>query len=110
MSAYPPKTCEIDRLIRHPRLVEAAKTGEKTQQRRDGLYAYPGETFQLDGVAFTVTEVTLQRLGDMSEADAQAEGYPNLLAYKDLILKMHAGMTWDNEHLVWVHHFRRVDS
>ncbi|MGZ8219292.1 ASCH domain-containing protein [Methylomagnum sp.] len=110
MSAYPPKTCEIDRLIRHPRLVEATKTGQKTQQRRDGLYAYPGETFELDGVAFTVTEVERRRLGDMTEADAQAEGYPNLAVYKDLILKMHAGMTWDEEHLVWVHHFQRVDS
>ncbi|MGZ8250054.1 ASCH domain-containing protein, partial [Methylomagnum sp.] len=93
-----------------PRLVEATKTGQKTQQRRDGLYAYPGETFELDGVAFTVTEVERRRLGDMTEADAQAEGYPNLAVYKDLILKMHAGMTWDEEHLVWVHHFQRVDS
>lgn len=107
MTDYPEKTCDIDRLIRHPKLVEAAIAGRKTQQRRDGVYAYPGETFELDGVAFTVTALERRSLGDMTEADAQAEGYPNLDAYKDLILKMHAGMEWNDSHLVWVHHFQR---
>jgi hypothetical protein len=107
MSAYPPKTCEIDRLVRHPKLVEAAKAGRKTQQRRDGVYAYPGETFELEGIAFTMTALERQSLGEMTEADAQAEGYPSLEAYRELILKMHPGMAWDENHLVWVHHFRR---
>lgn len=107
MTDYPEKTCHIDRLIRHPKLVEAAIAGRKTQQRRDGVYAYPGETFELDGVAFTVTALERRSLGEMTEADAQAEGYPNLDAYKDLILKMHAGMEWNDSHLVWVHHFQR---
>ncbi len=107
MTDYPEKTCEIDRLIRHPKLVEAALKGQKTQQRRDGLYAYPDETFQLDGVTFVVTAVERQRLGDMTDDDARAEGYPNLEFYKDLILKMHPGMSWDQDSLVWVHHFKR---
>lgn len=29
---YPPKTCDIDRLVRHQRLVDAALAGRKTQQ------------------------------------------------------------------------------
>jgi hypothetical protein len=107
MSAYPPKTCEIDRLVRHPKLVEAAKAGRKTQQRRDGVYAYPGETFELESMVFTVTALERQSLGEMTEADAQAEGYPSLEAYRELILKMHPGMAWDENYLVWVHHFRR---
>ena len=106
----PEKNCEIERLVRHPKLVQAALNGEKTQQRRDGVYAYPGETFELDGVGFTVTSLERQRLGDMTDADANAEGYPSLEMYKGLILKMHAGMTWDNESLVWVHGFRRDDA
>ncbi len=105
MTDYPEKTCEIDRLIRHPKLVEAAKAGHKTQQRRDGIYAYPGETFELDGVEFTVTDLKRQKLGDMTDADANAEGYPSLEMYKGLILKMHAGMMWEAESLVWVHCF-----
>jgi hypothetical protein len=53
--------------------------------------------------------VERQSLGDMTDADAQAEGYPNLDAYKDIILRMHAGMTWNNDSLVWVHSFKRND-
>ncbi|WP_150045966.1 MULTISPECIES: ASCH domain-containing protein [Methylomonas] len=107
MSEYPEKTCEIDRLIRHPKLVAAALSGQKTQQRRDGLYAYPGEHFQLEGIDFIVTAVERQRIGDMTDADAQAEGYPNMAVYKDLILKMHANMEWNENGLVWVHSFKR---
>ncbi len=107
MSGYPDKTCEIDRLVRQPKLVEAALTGHKTQQRRDGLYAYPGDTFELEGVTFTVTSVERERLGNMNDEHARAEGYPSLDFYKDLILKMHPGMEWDEESLVWVHTFEK---
>ncbi|WP_305909670.1 ASCH domain-containing protein [Methylomarinum sp. Ch1-1] len=110
MTEYPEKTCDIDRLIRHPKLVAAALEGRKTQQRRDGLYAYPDETFELEGVRFIVTAVEKQTLGDMSDRDAQAEGYPNLEFYRDLIIKMHPGMSWDDTHSVWVHTFTRVQE
>ncbi len=107
-SNYPEKTCEISRLVTHPKLVAAAIAGSKTQQRRDGLYAYPDETFDLDGILFTVTSVERQRLGDMTEADARAEGYPSLEMYKHIILSMHANMTWNEDGLVWVHSFKRT--
>lgn len=109
MNNYPEKTCQIDRLVCHPKLVAAALSGQKTQQRRNGVYGYPGETFELEGTTFTVTALEQQSLGDMTDADAKAEGYPNLDAYKELILKMHAGMTWNNDSLVWVHFFKRND-
>ncbi len=107
-SAYPPKTCDISRLLTHPKLVAAALAGSKTQQRRDGLYAYPNETFDLDGVRFIVTAVERQRLGDMTDADARAEGYADLETYKQIILRMHANMTWNDDGLVWVHTFKRA--
>jgi len=106
---YPEKSCEIDRLVTHPKLVEATLSGVKTQQRRDGVYAYPGETFELEGVEFTVTALERETLGDMGDAEAQAEGYPNMEAYKALILRMHAGMEWDESHLVWVHKFEKTN-
>lgn len=106
---YPEKTCDIDRLIRHPKSVAAAITGTKTQQRRDGLYAYPNETFELEGIPFIVTAVERQRLGDMTDEDAQKEGYPSLAVYKQIILQMHANMAWDEEGLVWLHTFKRND-
>ncbi len=109
MNKYPAKTCSIERLVRHPKLVEAALSGQKTEQRRDGVYAYPDEEFVLDGVTFIVTALKQQKLGEMTDADAQAEGYPSMDMYKGLILKMHKGMDWDEEALVWVHCFKRKD-
>ncbi|MDX8405320.1 MAG: ASCH domain-containing protein [Mariprofundus sp.] len=110
MNHYPEKTCDISSLVRHPKLVEAAIAGIKTRQGRDGVYAYPEETFELDGIAFIVTSLRRQTLGEMTDADAQAEGYPDLAAYKDLILRMHKGMTWNLDARVWVHSFRRLDA
>jgi hypothetical protein len=104
---YPEKSCEIDRLVTHPKLVASALSGVKTQQRRDGIYAYPGETFLLEEIEFTVTDVQRKTLGDMTEGDAKAEGYPDLEAYKAIILRMHPGMEWDGSHLLWVHIFEK---
>jgi hypothetical protein len=105
VEAYPERTCSIERLVTHPKLVAATKAGTKTQQRRDGVYGFPGETFDLEGMTFVVTDLKRQRLGDMTDEHAQAEGYPNLEMYKDIILRMHAGMTWNLDSLVWVHTF-----
>ncbi|MDD2723520.1 MAG: ASCH domain-containing protein [Methylovulum sp.] len=105
MENLPEKTCSIERLVTQPRLVAAAKAGTKTQQRRDGVYGWAGESFELEGMAFVVTDLSRQRLGDMTDEDARAEGFPGLAMYKDIILKMHAGMTWEEDHLVWVHSF-----
>ncbi|MDX8401439.1 MAG: ASCH domain-containing protein [Mariprofundaceae bacterium] len=107
---WPEKTCTIDRLIRHPRLVAEAMAGRKTEQRRDGVYAWPGERFTLNGVGFVCTGLERQRLGDMSDDDARAEGWPDLASYRELILRMHPGMRWNEDALVWVHRFRREDA
>jgi hypothetical protein len=107
---YPEKTCEIDRLVTHERLVDAALAGHKTQQRRNGVYGYPGETFLLGGELFVITSLTRQTLGDMSEDDALAEGFPNLQSYKDLIIRMHSGMEWNEAHPVWVHSFSKQSA
>jgi hypothetical protein len=106
---YPEKTCSIDRLVTHQTLIDATLAGRKTQQRRNGVYAYPNETFTLENTTFIVTDLYRQRLGDMTTEDAQAEGYPNLEMYRDLILKMHQGMAWNEDALVWVHCFKVQD-
>ncbi len=111
MDALPEKTCSIERLVTQEKLVAAAKAGIKTQQRRDGVYGWPGESFELEGMAFIVTDLSRQRLGDMTDDDAKAEGFPGLAMYKDIILKMHTGMTWEEDHFVWVHRFAaKTDS
>ena len=109
MTEYPQKTCEIDRLVTRQKLVAATLQGRKTQQRRDGIYGYPGETFQLDSISFIIKDLRRQNLGEMTEEDARCEGYPSLEIYRNLILSMHKGMSWEAEHPVWVHEFARVD-
>ena len=52
-----------------------------------------------------MTDLSRQRIGDMTDEHAHAEGYPNLEVYKQIILSMHAGMTWNPDSLVWVHSF-----
>lgn len=108
MTDYPEKTCSIDRLVTHAKLVEAAIAGTKTQQRRAGVYAYPGETFELEGIEFVVKDLRQETLSQMSDVEAQKEGYPNMAFYRDLILRMHKGMEWDPNEQVWVHEFERV--
>ena len=110
VSDYPEKTCTIDNLVRNAKLVRSTLSGEKTEQRRDGVYGYPGETFELEGETFEITSLTHDRLGDMGDAEARKEGFGDLEAYRSLIIRMHKGMSWDPDHLVWVHRFRRVTS
>ncbi|WP_426991884.1 hypothetical protein [Methylomonas sp. CM2] len=61
----------------------------------------------MEGIEFEIIGVDRQRLGDMTDADADAEGYPDLASYKTVILSMHAGMQWNEDGLVWVHRFSR---
>lgn len=108
MSTYPEKTCTIDKLVTNKTMVKLALSGEKTRQGRNGIYAYPGEEFELEGIRFRVTGLRQERLGDLDDAAAQAEGYESLQAYKNLILSMHKGMEWNKNALVWVHRFERL--
>ena len=107
LTTFPERTCSIERLVTHPKLVASSLAGTKTQQRRDGVYGFPGETFVLEGITFVVTDLSRQRIGDMTDEHAHAEGYPNLEVYKQIILSMHAGMTWNPDSLVWVHSFAK---
>ena len=109
MTDLPEKTCSIEQLVTHEKLVAAAINGTKTQQRRAGVYGYVGETFVLEGITFAIDDLRQEGLGDMTEADAIKEGYPSLAMYRDLILRMHPGMDWDKSFPVWVHEFSRVD-
>ncbi len=107
---YPEKTCSIDRLVTHGKLVSAALDGAKTQQRRAGVYGYPGEKFALEGEEFETIGLRTERWGDITEQDAQREGYPNLAMYRSLIERMHKGMEWDQDQPVWVHDFAKVKA
>ena len=51
-----------------------------------------------------ITDITISKLGDMTDQDAHAEGYPTLDAYKTEWHRLNAkrGFPWRDHQLVWV--------
>jgi len=55
-----------------------------------------------------VTAVRKERLGDLTDEDARAEGSPNLAAYKQRIEQTH-DVTWDDGDAAVLHRFEPVE-
>lgn len=104
-SQYPKKSCSIERLVTIKKDVQKVIRGEKTATRRNGVYAHPGEVMELDGKQFEIKALYAQTLGEMTDIDAQAEGYESMRAYKDAILSIHPNMPWVSKMNVWVHEY-----
>ena len=98
-------------LLPNDRVKQAALDGEVTQLHRGNRYGDEGDSFEVDGVAFELTEVTERTLGDMTDADAKREGSPSLEAYKERMVRAHGGsFDWDDDADVVRHRFERVDE
>jgi hypothetical protein len=103
----PEKTCSVERMITNKQDVEKVLNGEKTVTRRNGRYADIGECIELEGRTFQVTDVYKQTLVNMTDEDAQTEGYENLKEYKEHLNKVHpfpGELPLSLE--VWVHEFQ----
>jgi hypothetical protein len=108
--ALAPKTCSIERLITVEADVKLVLSGDKLVTRRNGRYADPGEIMRLRGKSYEVYKVYRQAIGEMTDADAKAEGYTDIETYKHYILSMHKGMPWVPHAKVWVHEFRPINA
>jgi hypothetical protein len=75
---------------------------------RNGVDGYLGDSSVLEVRPFEIVSFTHDRLGDITDEEACAEGLTDLETYRALIIRMHRGMEWDPDHLVWVHRFREV--
>jgi len=106
----PKKSCTIEKLVTIPEDVDKVLQGEKTATRRSGVYADIGEIMELKGTKFKVEHIYSQLLGEVTDEDAQAEGYENFEAYKDAILSIHPGMKWAPQMRVWVHEYAPVNA
>lgn len=110
MEQYPAKTCSVERLITRSRDIEKVLQGRKTSQRRNGLYAYPGEKMELKGHVFEITAVYPQTLGEMGDQDAKNEGMENKSDYLKYMDQIHPGFSWSPTMQMWVHEFQEVPS
>lgn len=106
----PPKSCSIDRLVTMDQDIKKVIDGKKVATRRSGVYAHIGEVMKLGDHQFVIEHIYPQRLGDMTNQDAQQEGYENLEDYKNFILSIHPGMKWSPKMKVWVHQYKPVHT
>jgi Ran GTPase-activating protein (RanGAP) involved in mRNA processing and transport len=91
--------------------LSAVADGEMTQIHRGNRYAEEGDTFEIDGDAFEVVDVTERTLGDMTDEDARREGSSDLEAYRERMVRAHGGdFTWDEDADVVRHRVARVES
>ncbi|MGM0448932.1 MAG: ASCH domain-containing protein [Methanobacteriota archaeon] len=96
-------------LLPNDRVKQAAIDDEVTQLHRGNQYGEEGDTFEIQGVAFELTEITERTLGDMTDDDAKREGSPSLEAYKERMVRAHGGnFDWDDDADVVRHRFERV--
>jgi len=108
--SLPPKSCSIDQLVTIEQDIQKVIDGKKVTTRRSGIYADIGEVMSLGEHQFIIEHIYSQRLGDMTNEDAQQEGYKDLEDYKKFILSIHPGMKWSPKMKVWVHQYEPVQT
>lgn len=92
-------------LLVNDHLQRMAAEGELTQLHRGQQYAAEGDTFEVDGQRFEVTDVTHRTLGDLTDEDARREGSKDLAAYRKRLQRAHDDFEWDDDSDVVRHRF-----
>jgi hypothetical protein len=97
-------------LLPSERLRRQARDGDVTQIHRGQAYADEGDRFEPDGATFEVVAVDERTLGDLTDADARAEGASDLDGDRELLARAHDEFEWDDDAPVVRHRFERVDG
>jgi len=95
-------------LLPSSRMREQALDGDVTQIHRGQQYATVGDTFTIEGTTFEVVGVSERTLGDMTDADARAEGAKDLDHYAEILDRAHDNFEWDDDSEVVRHRFEPV--
>ncbi|TMN23369.1 ASCH domain-containing protein [Lentibacillus cibarius] len=103
-----PEKYDINKLVTIQNDIDKIINETKTSVRRNDRYADPGDSLMLDGHKVVVEHVYPQKLGEITEENAQQEGYKSLEAYKNGITNIHGEDVWDPEQVVWVHELKVV--
>ena len=100
-------------LLPNDRVRQMALSGEVTQIHRGGSerYAEPGDTFDIEGTTFEVTDVDERTLGDLTDDDARREGSASLEAYRERMERVHPGdFEWDDTSEVVRYRFEKRET
>ena len=89
---------------------QMAAEGRVTQMHRGHAYAEEGDTFDIDGTTFEVTDVTERTLGDLTDEDARREGSEDLDAYRERLARVHDTFEWDDDSEVVRHRFEPANG
>ncbi len=92
-------------LLPSERMRSRAVDGDVTQVHRGQQYAEEGDTFEVDATEFAVVEVSERTLGEMTDADARAEGARDLDHYREILERAHENFEWDDDSTVVLHRF-----
>jgi hypothetical protein len=98
---------DADTLLPSDRMQAQALDGEVTQIHRGQAYADEGDTFTVEETTFEVVEVSDTTLGELTDADAQAEGARDLDHYKQILERAHDNFEWDDDSDIVLHRFER---
>jgi hypothetical protein len=94
-------------LLPSDRLQAQAVDGDVRQIHRGQAYAEAGDTFRIDGTRFEVVEIRETTLGELTDADVQAEGADDLKHYKQMLERAHDNFEWDDDAEIVCHRFER---
>ena len=101
---------DASEILPNEHVQEMAAAGRVTQLHRGHAYAEEGDTFEIDGQTFEVTDITHRTLGDLTDEDAQREGSEDLDAYRDRLEAVHDTFEWDDDSEVVRHRFARSNA
>ena len=99
-----------DTLLPSERMRREAADGDVTQIHRGQAYAEAGDHFELDNIMFELIAVDERTLGDLTDADARAEGARDLDHYRQILVRAHDQFEWDDDASVVRHRFERADA
>jgi len=99
---------DAETVIPSERMISQAADGEVTQIHRGRQYADEGDTFEIEGETYEITEIRERTLGDLTDEDARAEGMRDLDHYREIMNRAHDNFEWDDDSDIVLHRFEPV--
>lgn len=91
-----------------PRWRAKVVAGQKTTTVRTKRYGAPGDTFDVDGLAFRLVAVDAMRLGSARDRVWREEGMTSPAHFESVWVENHPTRGFRPDDQVWVHVFTRI--